>query len=200
MPDDVGAKSIKVCATDTHTNSACTSLTVLVESPVCPTVAKALEHAHTKAGHNFSFTVPKDTFKTPRGARLKLQASSVNGSELPKWLHFDPAKNRFSGMPGPKDCGDVVIKLAATDIGCHSVSNMLAIHISETPQKHALNLVMLWWLLPFLLICIFGCGLRMCGARTGVGFTIAYKTGSGTLSNRTASLPSNSNASLLAPP
>jgi len=204
-PDDVGAKHIKVCATDSYTNSVCTTLTVLVESHVCPTTGKSLEHAHTKSGHNFSFTVPKDTFKSPSGASLKLRASSVDGSQLPKWLHFDPDNNSFSGMPGPKDCGDVVIKLTPTDLACNFVSNMFAIHVSETkePKKSKPNLVMLWWLLPFLLLCILGCCLKWYDARTGVGFTIAYKTGRGVMtSNRTtpSNTPSNSNQSLLGPP
>eukprot|EP00930_Biecheleria_cincta_P046788 TRINITY_DN32320_c0_g1_i1.p1 TRINITY_DN32320_c0_g1~~TRINITY_DN32320_c0_g1_i1.p1 ORF type:complete len:1019 (+),score=145.59 TRINITY_DN32320_c0_g1_i1:109-3165(+) len=140
MLDDVGATSIKACATDSHTNSVCTTLTVLVESLAGPTVGKPLELAQAKAGHSFSLRVPEDTFKSPSGASLKLQASSADGSQLPKWLHFDPDQIKFFGMPGPRDCGDAMIKLAATDPAGNSVTVTFPIVVKSAVTSGSISI------------------------------------------------------------
>eukprot|EP00930_Biecheleria_cincta_P036757 TRINITY_DN2518_c0_g1_i2.p1 TRINITY_DN2518_c0_g1~~TRINITY_DN2518_c0_g1_i2.p1 ORF type:complete len:842 (-),score=119.52 TRINITY_DN2518_c0_g1_i2:548-3073(-) len=135
--DDVGVRSIKVCATDPRSKSVCTTFTVQVESPEGPTVGKPIEFAHARVGHKFSFKVPEDTFNSTGGASLKLMASYADGSQLPKWLHFDQESHTFFGTPGPADSGEAMIKLAATDPAGNSVSNIFTINV---PAKQGSSL------------------------------------------------------------
>lgn len=179
--DDLGAKNIKICATDSHAKSVCTTLTVLVESLGCPAIGKTLELAHAKTNRSFSLTVPEETFKSPRGASLKLQASSMDGSNLPKWLNFDPDQSQFSGMPGPGDHGAVVVKLAALEPACNSLQSVFTVLVSgreKKEEKSPFAWMMSWWFL-LLWITIALCLLWCCGVRLSCDWERVIKSEDG---------------------
>jgi len=56
-------------------------------------------------GSNLTHQLPKDTFShTSRSAKMKFESRLVDGSPLPTWVKFNPARLSYSGTP-PKGAG-----------------------------------------------------------------------------------------------
>ncbi|MEQ1545061.1 putative Ig domain-containing protein, partial [Methyloglobulus sp.] len=63
----------------------------------------------------YSFSVPPSTFRhTNPNEQLEYEAAQVDGSPLPKWLHFNPKQLRFSGVP-PKGAMNTEVMVKARD-------------------------------------------------------------------------------------
>jgi Putative Ig domain len=65
--------------------------------------------------HNYSFSVPPGTFRhTNPNEQLGYEATQLDGSPLPSWLHFNPKQLKFSGVP-PKGAMDTEVMVKAFD-------------------------------------------------------------------------------------
>jgi Cadherin-like domain/Putative Ig domain len=64
---------------------------------------------------NYSFSVPPGTFRhTNPNEQLEYEATQLDGSPLPSWLHFDPKDLKFSGVP-PKGAMNTEVMVKASD-------------------------------------------------------------------------------------
>jgi CshA-type fibril repeat protein len=63
----------------------------------------------------YSFSVPPGTFRhTNPNEQLEYEASRIDGSPLPNWLHFNPKQLKFSGVP-PKGAMNTEVMVKARD-------------------------------------------------------------------------------------
>src|SRR3569832_230992 len=76
--------------------------------------------------------VPHDAFVHTRAdAQITLYASMADGSPLPAWLHFDPAKGEFTGTPDGSVHGVLSIKVMARDNAGNEVETIFHIQVTE---------------------------------------------------------------------
>jgi dystroglycan 1 len=61
-------------------------------------------------GRLFRLHVPSDAFNGPIKS---LKIKTLEGTEMPKWLEFDPMENVLVGIPSPKDVGQVYLEITA---------------------------------------------------------------------------------------
>ncbi|NOS73668.1 MAG: cadherin-like domain-containing protein, partial [Methyloglobulus sp.] len=65
--------------------------------------------------HHYSFSIPAGTFRHSNpNEQLEYEASQVDGSPLPNWLHFDPKQLKFTGVP-PKGSINTEVMVKARD-------------------------------------------------------------------------------------
>lgn len=95
-----------------------------------PTLDHAIADRNATANQAFGFDFSANTFSDPDGDALTYSASLADGSDLPDWLHFNPATRRFTGTPGTDDVGTVSIKVLASD-GTHTVSDVFDLSIAS---------------------------------------------------------------------
>ena len=81
--------------------------------PGAPVLTTPIPDQSATQDAEFSFEVPATTF-TDTDA-LTWSATLADGSDLPAWLAFDPAKLTFSGTPQDADVGSLSITVIATD-------------------------------------------------------------------------------------
>lgn len=87
-----------------------------IDQEHAPTVARPLRDQSATAGAAFSFQVPQATFTdVDLDNALTLAATQTDGSALPAWLAFDPARKRLHGTPSAGDAGIVSLRIIATD-------------------------------------------------------------------------------------
>ena len=88
-----------------------------------PVVDNAILDQIAKAGIEFSYGFPENTFSDPDPAdSLTYTAALSDDTVLPAWLSFDAATRTFTGTPAAGDVGTVSVKVTATD-GADSVSD-----------------------------------------------------------------------------
>ncbi|MEQ1739868.1 MAG: Ig-like domain-containing protein, partial [Methyloglobulus sp.] len=64
---------------------------------------------------HYSFSLPAGTFRHSNpNEQLEYEASQVDGSPLPNWLHFDPKQLKFTGVP-PKGSINTEVMVKARD-------------------------------------------------------------------------------------
>ncbi|MDB5450558.1 MAG: hypothetical protein JWQ52_1686, partial [Phenylobacterium sp.] len=99
-----------------------------------PVVAANLTDQSAVVGGSFSYVLPTNAFSDiDRGDQL-----TYVGSNLPSWLHFDPASRTYSGTPTRADAGDVTIGVTARDLsGAISAVNNLQIHVAAPTVETA---------------------------------------------------------------
>ncbi len=75
----------------------------------------------------FSFTLPKDTFKhaDPK-ATIVLEARQANGKPLPAWIRFDPGAARFTGR-APRGIHQIEVSVVARDTSGHEAATRLVL-------------------------------------------------------------------------
>ena len=133
-PNYNGAVSLAYQVVDGNGGSAtATQSFTLAAVNDAPTVAQALVDESATEGAAFSYVVPANAFAdVDAGDTLSYSAARANGSALPGWLTFDAASRTFSGTPGAGDSGSFDIRVAATDTGSASVSDVFALTIGNT--------------------------------------------------------------------
>ena len=73
-----------------------------------------------------------DTFADiDQGDALSYSARLADGSALPDWLKFDPAKSTLSGAPANADVGTLSVQITATDTSGASASSMFGLDIAN---------------------------------------------------------------------
>ena len=128
---DVGSISIKVTANDGDASVSTTFSLTVINVNDAPVVSTPIPAQGVLQDSSLNFTVPTGTFSDPDGDTLTLSATLADGSDLPTWLHFDPATHTFSGTPGNADVGNLSIKLTATDPSNASVSTTFVLTITR---------------------------------------------------------------------
>ena len=77
-----------------------------------------------------TFTIPADTFAhTDAQAKISLSATMVDGSPLPHWLVFDPAKGEFRGIAPEEFDGVIEVRVIARDDKGSQVETMVRIQV-----------------------------------------------------------------------
>jgi hypothetical protein len=85
------------------------------------------------------FSVPRETFAHGRtDTTVTLAATLADGSPLPSWLSFDPAKGKFSGQPEDFR-GELKIRLIARDNQGNQVEVEFSIRIGDSVEKISLR-------------------------------------------------------------
>jgi hypothetical protein len=81
------------------------------------------------------FSVPRETFAHGRtDTTVTLSATLADGSPLPPWLSFEPAKGKFSGQPEDFR-GELKIRLIARDNQGNQVEVEFSIRIGDSVEK-----------------------------------------------------------------
>jgi hypothetical protein len=81
------------------------------------------------------FSVPRETFAHGRtDTTVTLAATLADGSPLPSWLSFDPAKGKFSGQP-ENFRGELKIRLIARDNLGNQVEVEFSVRIGDSVEK-----------------------------------------------------------------
>lgn len=129
---DVGTLELRITATDGQGASASDVFRVVVESSNhAPVLANAVVDQAGQVDVDFEFSLPAGTFvDTDLGDSLSYTATLADGSPLPAWLVFDPALQRFSGMPAAGDAGALAIRVTATDAEGLSVSDEFSLNVA----------------------------------------------------------------------
>ena len=67
-------------------------------------------------GANLTHQLPKDTFAhTSRSAKMKFESRLSDGTPLPSWVKFNPARLSYSGTPPKGSDGSYEIVVIAKD-------------------------------------------------------------------------------------
>ncbi|SKC23340.1 Putative Ig domain-containing protein [Kosakonia radicincitans] len=128
---DVGNLNIRITASD-GSASVSTSFSLMVTNVNdAPVLSTPIPPQSVAQDGSFNLTVPAGTFVDPDGDTLTLSATQADGSALPAWLRFDPAKGSFSGTPGNADIGSLVIRVTATDAGNTSISTTFSLTVTR---------------------------------------------------------------------
>jgi hypothetical protein len=81
------------------------------------------------------FAVPRETFAHGRtDTTVTLSATQADGTPLPPWLSFDPAKGKFSGQPEGFR-GELRIRLIARDNQGNQVEVEFSIRVGDDVGK-----------------------------------------------------------------
>ncbi|MBF0096917.1 MAG: putative Ig domain-containing protein, partial [Magnetococcales bacterium] len=132
--DQVGSWDLRLVATDSLNSSAATTFTVQVNNVNdAPVVHLDLQNQGVVRGSAFTYRLPSNTFTdVDKGDTLTVTATSLDGSALPSWLHFDAATQTFSGTPGTNvGYGYTYVKVTASD-GALSVSDSFRLQVAES--------------------------------------------------------------------
>ena len=114
----------------------------LVQQPVndAPQAAATIVAQKANEKSRWQFTLPANAFRDPDGDTLSYTATLADGKALPKWLHFDAARQTFSGTPGNDDVGNLSIRVTANDgKGGSAIQNFAleVVNVNDAPQVHA---------------------------------------------------------------
>ncbi|MGN6666025.1 MAG: putative Ig domain-containing protein [Trinickia sp.] len=131
-----GALSIAITATDMGGLATRTTLDVQVDPAYqAPTVTQTLAAQQIAAGSMWSYALPASLFSEPiAGDSLAYSATLADGSPLPSWLTFDPAKGTFSGQATNALAGTLDVRVTATDLGGLATSTSLSLQVVPTYQ------------------------------------------------------------------
>lgn len=100
-----------------------------------PVVAPAIAPQTILEDQAYSFSV-RSAFIDPDGDSLTFSAELVEGSMLPSWLTLDPVSGTFYGTPANGDVGVLNVRVAATDTGGLSVSDVVdltVVNVNDAP-------------------------------------------------------------------
>lgn len=128
---DVGTVSLQVTATDASGARVSAVFAVTVANVNDgPVLTGTLDDQTANTNQPFVLNLPAGLFVDPDvGDALTLSAALIDGSDLPAWLRFDPARGRFEGLPGPDDAGSLRIQVTAQDPAGASVATTLVVDV-----------------------------------------------------------------------
>ena len=136
--ENVGTLNVKLTATDNDGESVSDIFELeVVNVNDAPTVKSALANQTATEDIEFSFTFAESTFNdVDTGDSLTYSATLIDGSALPDWLTFNPARRTFSGTPVNKYVGTLSIQVTATDNDGEVVSDTFeleVVNINDAP-------------------------------------------------------------------
>ena len=117
VPEEAGALSLVVTATDRRGATAATGFTLTVaEGNHAPVVTGEVPAQQAASDAPFVLTLPADLFSdVDAGDVPVLSVTLADGAPLPAWLAFDVATGTLSGTPAFADAGALVLRVTATD-------------------------------------------------------------------------------------
>ncbi|MEO5340940.1 MAG: putative Ig domain-containing protein [Magnetococcus sp. MYC-9] len=123
---------IKITAEDLAHDRASTEFTLTVDTPPTLLASASLRGKTFTAteGQPFTFAVQKGAFQEVDPWDSLSFSAKASGRPLPKWLHFDPDSQTFSGTPGSGD-GAVLIQISATDQSGFSVDDSFRLRVAH---------------------------------------------------------------------
>ena len=141
---DVGSLAIRVTATDSFGLKAQGDFRLDVANVNdTPVLAVPIAGQAATQGAAFAFALPAGTFTDPdididiaSGDALSYSARLTSDAELPSWLKFDAATQRFSGTPANADVGSLAIRVTATDhfgLKAHGDFRLDVANVNDTP-------------------------------------------------------------------
>ena len=107
-----------------------------------PVVAIPIPNQYAQVGQMFSHTVNGGTFSDIDGDVLTYRAvwdanpESTHGADLPAWLHFNRATQRFSGNPRAGDVDSLAVKVEASD-GEYEVRDVFYLEVRAASRATA---------------------------------------------------------------
>ncbi|ETO15890.1 outer membrane adhesin like protein [Reticulomyxa filosa] len=109
----VGTLTITLFASDNIAGTVNTSFELHVN--YVPTVVSPIPKPPSiRVGKNFSFYVSETTFHDVNDV-LTYNATYMDGTRLPNWLHFNSDSLHFFGVPTTADLGTITLAVTATD-------------------------------------------------------------------------------------
>ncbi|WP_220702196.1 putative Ig domain-containing protein, partial [Trinickia fusca] len=127
-----GTLAVKITATEAAGLASSTTLNLQV-NPIyqAPTVTQTQAAQTIAAGTAWSYALPTTLFnEAVAGDTLRYSATLADGSPLPSWLTFDPAKQAFSGTPSAQAAGSLALKITATDLGGLAASTTFNLQVT----------------------------------------------------------------------
>jgi len=130
---DIGSISVDITVEDVLGQTVTDTVDITV-SPLnhAPTASLTIADQDAAEGSPFSFQFPANMFSdVDSGDSITYSARLASGGSLPAWLSFDAATRTFSGTPGKRAAGEVVVALVATDQSGASASMQFSIVVGE---------------------------------------------------------------------
>jgi hypothetical protein len=91
------------------------------------------------ADAEFTFALPRDAFVgLATDSDISFSATLDDGTQLPPWLHFDPATGNFIGDPPPGFTGAFTLKVTVHDGSGHAATAVFHLNI-RTPGRGAFD-------------------------------------------------------------
>ena len=114
-----------------------------------PTLDAAIPDQTARAGTQFSYEIPSDTFDDADGDTLTYTATQGDGTALPAWITFDATTRTLSGTPAGTDVETLTVKVTASDPSGGSMSDEFDIVVREalTPPPTTGTVVAADWAL-----------------------------------------------------
>jgi len=141
LPKEAKASAYRIAVTATDKAGAqakqAFNLDITPPANTAPQAATTIAAQKTNEKSRWQFTLPANAFRDPDGDTLTYTASLTDGKALPKWLHFDAARQTFSGTPGNDDVGNLSIRVTAADgRGGSSMQNFAleVVNVNDAPQ------------------------------------------------------------------
>ena len=131
---DTGTISIRLAASDSGNRSIADVFDLSIRNPndTSPVIALPLEAQGARQDTAFAYTLAAGAFAdADAGDTLSYSALLADGQPLPRWLAFDPVRQRFSGTPGKDDVGSLAIAVTARDSRGRSASSSFLLAIDD---------------------------------------------------------------------
>ncbi|WP_459444461.1 putative Ig domain-containing protein [Alphaproteobacteria bacterium US3C007] len=131
---NVGVIAVKVTATDSGNAAITDTFNITVTNTNdAPTVVNPMIDGTATEGVSYVWQFNENIFSdVDVGDSLTYTATLEDGSDLPSWLTFDADTLTASGTPPNSAVGVIVGKLTATDTSGASVSDVVALTVSNT--------------------------------------------------------------------
>ncbi|WP_167088786.1 putative Ig domain-containing protein [Massilia frigida] len=135
---DSGVLDIAVSATDKGAMAASDVLRLTVaDVNVAPSVSAPGNGGSVAEGKAFSVSAPVFQDANPNDV-LSIVVTRADGSALPAWMAYSPAKLTINGTAGYNDSGSYALKAVATDKGGLSASSLFSINVANTNRAPVL--------------------------------------------------------------
>ena len=143
LPKEAKASAYRIAVTATDKAGAqakqAFNLNITPPANTAPQAATTIVAQKVNEKSRWQFTLPANAFRDPDGDTLSYTATLADGKALPKWLHFDAARQTFSGTPGNDDVGNLSIRVTANDGRGGSAAQNFAlevVNVNDAPQIH----------------------------------------------------------------
>ncbi|WP_298046550.1 putative Ig domain-containing protein [uncultured Cardiobacterium sp.] len=141
LPKEAKASAYRIAVTATDKAGAQAkqvfNLDITPPANIAPQAATTIVAQKVNEKSRWQFTLPANAFRDPDGDTLSYTATLADGKALPEWLHFDAARQTFSGTPGNDDVGNFSIRVTATDGRGGSAAQNFAlevVNVNDAPQ------------------------------------------------------------------
>ena len=98
------------------------------------------DQRYATAAQEIHYMIPTDAFAhTNDRATVTITAVQVDGTPIPVWLRFDPAKGDFKGIPPAQFKGEIAIRVIAKDDNGSIAETQFRIRVGDPNDKTSHN-------------------------------------------------------------